>query len=131
MTTKLKSLESVKAFAIIRLSHAIYMMHKEKTMVELAKQCKVSANILSGIKNESIKSISLQRLLVIARKLGVEYTLSVSYRGGVEYYSFEMQGYGHFGRSDRSTVDVKRPKSLVVDKVDYSKLNRVVPWPSN
>lgn len=126
MTTKLKSLESVKSFVIVRLGHAIYKMHKDTTLVELAKQCKVSAGVLSGIKNGSIKSISLQRLLVIARKLNVEYTMSVSYRSGVEYYSFEMQGFGHFGRSDRAKVQVIEPKRKSEFKDDYSKVNSVV-----
>lgn len=134
MTTKLKSLESVKSFVITRLGHAIYMLHKDATMIELAKQCNISATILSGIKNGSIKSISLQRLLVIARKLNVEYTMSVSHRAGVEYYSFEMQGTGHFGRSDRALVEVKGPKKVSqhIKHHNYSKVNNVLDsWPAN
>lgn len=99
--TKTKSIEHVKSFALIRLSAALYRMHKDKTMIEIAEQAGINASVLSSIKNDSIKSITLARVLRIIDNLNIEYTLNISNRSGVKHYAFEMEGYGHFGASNR------------------------------
>ncbi|ASU03490.1 helix turn helix XRE family domain protein [Erwinia phage vB_EamM_RisingSun] len=109
MSRKLKSVESVTRFALTRLSSMLYRLHKEKTMKEIAERAGVSASVLSSIKNDTIKSIALPRVLRIIENLNVEYTMNISNRAGIKYYSFEMEGYGHFGRSDKDTVEVREP----------------------
>lgn len=118
--TKTKSVESVKSFALIRLSSVLFKLHQTKTMKEIAHDAKISPSVLSGIKNDTIKSIGLPRVLRIIDNLGIEYTLNISSRSGVKYYSFEMEGYGHFGRSDKHLIEVKEPgkkvRTVVADK---------------
>ena len=109
MKTRLKSIESVKRYALVRLSSVIYMLHKEHTLVKLAGVVGVSAAVLSSIKNNKVKSISLAQVYKIYEGFGIEYTTTVSYRKGVTYYSFETMGYGHFGRTDKPIVEVKEP----------------------
>ena len=117
---KTKSVESVKSFALIRLASVLYGLHKLKTMQEIAMVAKISPSVLSAIKNDTIKSIGLPRVLRIIDNLNIEYTLNISNRLGVKYYSFEMEGYGHFGRSDKTTIELKEPgkkvRKSVVDK---------------
>lgn len=114
MITKSKSLEQVKSFALIRLASVLHRLHQKETMISIAKRCKTNASTLSGIKNDRYVSVSLQRVLTILRRLDVEYTLSESYRSNITYYSFESEGTGYFGRSDRNKVDIKTTNKKVI-----------------
>ena len=119
MSTKVKSISAVTSYALTHLSSILYRLHKDTTMKELAVVAKVDASTLSCIKNGSIKSISLARLIRIIENLEIEYTMSTSLRAGVKYYSLEMEGRGIFGRSDRTQVSVKQGSSskLVDEKL--------------
>ena len=127
MTTRLKSIESVRRYALIRLSSVIYMLHKEHTLVRLAGVIGVTASSLSSIKNGKAKSISLAQIYKIYEGLGIEYTTTVSYRSGTTYYSFEALGYGYFGRDDKVVVEMKEPgrKRIKTIPEDPTLMNQV------
>lgn len=109
MTTKSKSLDQIKKFALIRLSTIIYALHKEETLASISKRIRVNASALSSIKNDKGGKISLNLVLLILQRLDVEYTFTESYRFGCVHYSFEQGGYGYFGRSDTDKVTIIKP----------------------
>lgn len=84
------SMNQVRIFALVQLSSWIYRQHKEKTMKSIAEDAKCSAGVLSGIKNGTVKSISLARVLDIMDNLNVDYVFQVQRRKGITHYSFAM-----------------------------------------
>lgn len=84
------SMNQVRIFALVQLSSWIYRQHKEKTLKSIAIDAKCSPGILSGIKNGTVKSISLARILDIMDNLNVNYVFQVQRRKGITHYSFSM-----------------------------------------
>lgn len=84
------SLNQIRIFVLCQLSSYLYNKNQQMTLKSLAQFAKVSPSILSGIKNGSIKSISLNKLLEIMDNLDLDYSLMVQRSGGETQYHFGM-----------------------------------------
>lgn len=87
---KTGSLNQIRIFALCQLSSYLYGKNQQMTLKSLAEFAKVSPSTLSGIKNGSIKSISLNKLMEIMDNLDLDYSLMVQRSGGITQYHFGM-----------------------------------------
>ncbi|UPT53870.1 hypothetical protein [Vibrio phage phiKT1019] len=87
------TLNQVRIYALVQLSSWLYRHHKQKSIKAMALDAKVSPTTLSGIKNGSIKSISLNRILTIMDNLNINYAVQIVRRKGITHYSFQMDVY--------------------------------------
>ncbi|UVD32102.1 hypothetical protein [Vibrio phage phiKT1028] len=99
------TLNQVRIFALVQLSSWIYRHHKVKSIKAMAEDAKVNPSTLSSIKNGSIKSISLNRILHIMDELNIDYTVQIVRRRGVTHHSFQMDVY-NVRKSDSKQPDI-------------------------
>lgn len=109
------TLNQVKIFALTQLSSWLYRNHRVKSIKSMALEASCSPTTLSGIKNGTIKCVSLNRTLDIMDRLNINYVMQVQRRRGVTHYSFAMDKY-NVRKSSSAYAEVEYK-----DEFDYAR----------
>lgn len=96
-------LEKVRVFAYAQTSSFIERHAQHSTVKSLSIDSGVAYNTLLGIKNMKLKSISLQRLTQTMKAIGMDFSMNIQYKGGIELIKMEI---------DRAVYDPKVQKVL-------------------
>lgn len=108
---KTGTVNQVRIFALAQLSSVIYRMHQHKTLRSIAADAKVNAGTLGQIKNGTIRSISLNRIMDIMDNLNVNYVMQIQRRKGTTHYSFALDRH-NVRKSDSNRAEVSYEDEL-------------------
>lgn len=84
------SLERIRTFGYAQLSSFLVRYQVNDTIKALSQDSGVRYNTLIGIKNMTLRSISLNRLIDIMDKVGMDYDISFKNVGGRKEVKMEI-----------------------------------------
>lgn len=89
---KNQSIEKIRKSLLIQLSSAIYLLHKDATIKQLGQIAKCNPSLISSLKNNTSKYVSVSRALEIAERLGIDYSIKLENRKNVQYTTLSIMG---------------------------------------
>lgn len=87
------SLERIKVFAYAQTSSYLQRLALTQTMKSVSLETSINYTLLIGIKNMSLKSISLQRITGVMDQLGMDYDISFKNQSGIKSVSMNIEQY--------------------------------------
>lgn len=84
----------IRHVLLTRLSYIITLMiNNGKTQVELAEEAGVTPHAISAIKNKRFTAIGLDRILMVADGLGLDYEITRGNHGGQKFERVSLPSY--------------------------------------
>lgn len=84
----------VRKVMLTRLSYIVtLMLNNGKSQASLAAEAGVTVSAISAIKNKRYKSISLDRILMVADGLGLDYDITIGNKNGEKYALVNLPSY--------------------------------------
>jgi len=81
----------VTVFAYAQTSSFIERHSQHSTVKSLSLDSGVPYGTLLGIKNMKLKSITLQRLTYVMKSIGMDFSVSIQHKGGIELIKMEIE----------------------------------------